>query len=128
LAAWVEINGVKAFTLFDTGSTADIISPDFANIANVKMFQLSNPLILQLGTKGSRSRINYGCEADFRLGEDDNQLSGKRYFDIANIDRYDMVIGCCFMRKYGISVDLQRDSIRIKGRPSPTIPVDEEQN
>ncbi|THU93251.1 hypothetical protein K435DRAFT_563346, partial [Dendrothele bispora CBS 962.96] len=102
---------VKAFTLFNTGSTADIISPDFANIVNVKMFQLSNPLILQLGTKGSRSCINYGCKVDFRLGEDDNQLLGKMYFDIANINRYDMVIGCCFMWKYGISVDLQRDSI-----------------
>ncbi|KAF9258104.1 hypothetical protein L218DRAFT_1067215, partial [Marasmius fiardii PR-910] len=30
LAGWMTINGVRAFTLFDSGSTADAISPDFA--------------------------------------------------------------------------------------------------
>ncbi|KAJ3979280.1 hypothetical protein F5890DRAFT_1558940 [Lentinula detonsa] len=34
LAAFIEINGVKAFALFDSGSTADAISPDFARVAH----------------------------------------------------------------------------------------------
>ncbi|KAK0448991.1 uncharacterized protein EV420DRAFT_1647269 [Desarmillaria tabescens] len=53
LSAWVEINGMKAFTLFDSGSTSDAISPDFVPVANICYFELTNPVILQLGTKGT---------------------------------------------------------------------------
>ncbi|KAJ3998441.1 hypothetical protein F5050DRAFT_1805978 [Lentinula boryana] len=38
LAAFIEINGVKAFALFDSGSTANAISPDFARVAHLQMF------------------------------------------------------------------------------------------
>ncbi|KAL0571045.1 hypothetical protein V5O48_010913 [Marasmius crinis-equi] len=127
LAAWVSINGIKCFTLFDTGSTANIISPDIATVADVDIFQLKNPVILQLGTKGSRSRINYGCEAEFAFGSKEEPITGRTYIDVANIDRYDMVIGCAFMRKYGVSVDLKNDTIRIEGKAIPTIPAGEEQ-
>ncbi|THU94776.1 hypothetical protein K435DRAFT_592648, partial [Dendrothele bispora CBS 962.96] len=127
LASWVTINEMKCFTLFDTGSTTDILSPEFAKIAKTRIFQLLNPVTLQLGTKGSKSKINYGCEADFSLGNEEIMISGRSYFDVANIDRYDLVIGCHFMRKYGIAVDLNTDSIRIKGKRIPTIPVEEEQ-
>ncbi|THU77987.1 hypothetical protein K435DRAFT_701081 [Dendrothele bispora CBS 962.96] len=127
LASWMTVNGMKCFTLFDTGSTTDILSPEFAKIAKTRIFQLSNPVTLQLGTKGSKSKINYGCEAEFSLGNEETTISGKSYFDVANIDRYDLVIGCHFMRKHGIAVDLNTDSIRIKGKRIPTIPVEEEQ-
>ncbi|THU81536.1 hypothetical protein K435DRAFT_693361, partial [Dendrothele bispora CBS 962.96] len=123
----MTVNGMKCFTLFDTGSTTDILSPEFAKIAKTRIFQLSNPVTLQLGTKGSKSKINYGCDAEFSLGNEETTISGKSYFDVANIDRYDLVIGCHFMRKHGIAVDLNTDSIRIKGKRIPTIPVEEEQ-
>ncbi|KAL0568771.1 hypothetical protein V5O48_013212 [Marasmius crinis-equi] len=127
LAAWVSINGIQCFTLFDTGSTADIISPDIATVANVDIFQLRNPVILQLGTKGSRSKINYGCEAEFSFGNEKKMVKGRTYVDVANIDRYDMVIGCAFMRRHGMSVDLKYDRITVDGTPIPTIPAEEEQ-
>uniref|UniRef100_A0A0W0FW37 Uncharacterized protein n=1 Tax=Moniliophthora roreri TaxID=221103 RepID=A0A0W0FW37_MONRR len=123
----IIINGIKCFALFDTGSTADIISPDFATVAKIYYFQLKNPVTLQLGTKGSRSKINYGCKAKFHLGDDKISVSGEDYFDIVNIDRYDMVVGCAFMRKYKISVNLEHDVIEIAGKPISTIPVGEEQ-
>ncbi|KAJ3765033.1 hypothetical protein FB446DRAFT_795461 [Lentinula raphanica] len=65
LAAFVEINGVQAFALFDSGSTADAISPEFARVAHIAIFKLENPVQLQLGTKGSRSQITYGCVAPY---------------------------------------------------------------
>ncbi|KAJ3831997.1 hypothetical protein F5878DRAFT_647147 [Lentinula raphanica] len=34
LCAFVEINGVMAFVLFDSGSTADAVSPDFARVSH----------------------------------------------------------------------------------------------
>ncbi len=77
--------GVRAFTLFDSGSTSDAISPDFVPVANVRCFELTNPVILQLGTKGSRSTINHGSMVDFKFGSPGHKLAGRNYFDIANV-------------------------------------------
>ncbi|KAK1218159.1 hypothetical protein PQX77_019162 [Marasmius sp. AFHP31] len=86
LSAFIEINGVRAFVLFDSGSTADAISPDFARVVKLPIFQLENPVTLQLGTKGSRSRISHGCIAKYAFKSPQENVSSKDYFDIANID------------------------------------------
>ena len=49
LAAYITINGVKAYTLCDSGSTPDLMSPDFAQVTKVSTFQLDNPVPIQLG-------------------------------------------------------------------------------
>lgn len=128
LCAMVEINGVDSFALFDSGSTADALSPDFARIAHTEVFQLENPVTLQLGTKGSRSRISYGCYVPYRLhgGKDHGDVSGKDYMDIANVDRYDVVLGTVFMRKHGIALDFENNTIRVKGKKIPTLTEEEE--
>ena len=53
LAAYVKINGVKAYTLFDSGSTKDAVSPDFTRVASLPVKQLDKPVTLQLGCSGS---------------------------------------------------------------------------
>ncbi|KAJ3999745.1 hypothetical protein F5050DRAFT_854011 [Lentinula boryana] len=122
LCAFMEINGVLAFVLFDSGSTADAVSPDFARISHIKPFQLENPVTLQLGTKGSRSRITFGCTSRYRiLGGTNGDVTGKDYFDIANVDRYDAVLGTVFMRKHGIALDFERNVIRLSGKEIPTL-------
>ncbi|KAF9257390.1 hypothetical protein L218DRAFT_1006255 [Marasmius fiardii PR-910] len=126
LSAFVEINGLKAFVLFDSGSTADAISPDFAKHAKIRVFQLENPVTLQLGTKGSRSKINHGCISKYTLTTHDRPIQMKGYFDVANVDRYDAVVGTVFMRRHGISLNFEDDSIRIKGKPIPSLSEGEE--
>ncbi|KAJ3765317.1 hypothetical protein FB446DRAFT_832455 [Lentinula raphanica] len=122
LCAFVEINGVQAFVLFDSGSTADAISPDYARVAKLDVFQLDNPVTLQLGTKGSRSRISFGCVAPYRMnGGKLGDIVGKDYFDVANIDRYDAVVGTVFMRKHGIALDFEHNAIRMNGKYIPTL-------
>ncbi|KAE9395963.1 hypothetical protein BT96DRAFT_825493 [Gymnopus androsaceus JB14] len=112
LSAMLEINGVDAFVLFDSGSTSDALSPDFARVAHTDVFQLDNPVTLQLGTKGSRSRILYGCIVPYSIhGGEHGDIKGKDYMDIANIDRYDAVIGTVFMRKHGIALDFESNAI-----------------
>ncbi|KAK1230632.1 hypothetical protein PQX77_006276 [Marasmius sp. AFHP31] len=122
LTAFVEINGLKAFVLFDSGSTSDAISPDFAKHAKLRVFQLENPVTLQLGTKGSRAKINHGCYSTYQL----NGKESKSYFDIANVDRYDAVVGTVFMRKHSISLHFKDDSIRVNGSPIPSLSEGEE--
>ena len=49
LAAYITMNGVKVYMLFDSGSTPDLGSPDFAWVTKVSTFQLDNPVPIQLG-------------------------------------------------------------------------------
>ncbi|KAK7024641.1 hypothetical protein VNI00_016145 [Paramarasmius palmivorus] len=125
-AAWILINGVKAFVLFDSGSTADAISPDFARLAKLKMFRLEDPVTLQLGTKGSRSRITYGCTTRYSILTNKDRVSSSDYFDIANIDRYDAVVGTVFMRRHGIDLAFSNDTIKMKDSVIPTLSEGEE--
>ncbi|KAK7021761.1 hypothetical protein VNI00_017272 [Paramarasmius palmivorus] len=126
LAAWIEIDGVRAFVLFDSGSTADAVSPDFARTAKLKLYRLESPVTLQLGTKGSRSRITYGCTAKYKIPGSKTPIESRDYFDIANIDRYDAVVGTVFMRRHGIVLDFGTDTIRVKGQTIPTLSEGEE--
>ena len=108
LAAFVEINGMEAFTLFDSGSSADTISPDFAQVSNTRIHTLDRPVPLQLGTVGSRASINYGTRTSVELG---GRREDRYYLDVVNIDRYDAILGAPFMREFGVRLDFSSNSI-----------------
>ena len=58
------MNGVKVYTLFDSGSTMDAISPGFTWIEKLFMKELDKPVTLQLGCSSSRSKVNFATEAN----------------------------------------------------------------
>ncbi|KAF7298562.1 Transposon Tf2-12 polyprotein [Mycena indigotica] len=117
LTAFVNINGQKAFTLFDSGCTTEALSPDFARIAQVEVFPIQSPVVLQLGTAGSKAKINHGTFVKVQYGP----LRSEQYFDIVNLDRFDAIIGTKYMREHKISLDFEMDTVRIQGQPSPTL-------
>ncbi|KAH7916914.1 hypothetical protein BV22DRAFT_1135896 [Leucogyrophana mollusca] len=122
LAAFVEINGFRAYTLFDLGSTTDSVSPQTTRIAKLPYFTLENPVTLQLGCVGSRSQVNYS--ADVVVG-----FAGKAadtYVDVVNMDRYDAILGARFMHEHGICLDFKTKSIVMDGRACPALTVGEE--
>ena len=112
LAGYVTINWVKAYTLFDSGSTTDAVSPDFTRVSNVPILRLDKPATLQLGCSGSRSKINFATIAVVEFGS----TTAKIYLDIANLDKYDCILGTPFLRKHGISLDFQFQEIVICGK------------
>src|SRR5882762_10579709 len=112
LARYVTINGVKAFTLFDLGSTMDAMSPDFTRVAKLKLKELVKPVTLQLGCSGSRSKVNFATTAITKF----SLINRNTYLDIANLDKYDCILGTPFLRKHGISLDFERQEIVIRGR------------
>ena len=69
LATWVRVNGLKAWALWDSGSTTMGITPSFAEIAKVPVDTLEDPHILQLGTIGSCSTIKYGADVDIEIDD-----------------------------------------------------------
>ncbi|KAL1940905.1 hypothetical protein VTO73DRAFT_7541 [Trametes versicolor] len=112
LCALVNVNGIMAYTLFDSGSTTDSVSPEFAHISGAKPVKLDEQIVLQLGCAGSRSKINYGTWVPLSYGG----LEDMMYFDIVNLDRYDCVIGTPFMNKHGVKLDFNRRMIMIGDR------------
>lgn len=123
LTAEIEINGIKAFTLFDSGSTTDSLSPEFAHITKAPVTKLDKQIVLQLGCVGSRSKISYGTNTPvYTCGIQENV-----YFDIVNLDRYDCIIGTPFMNKYGVALDFNSKIIRINGQGIQALSFDEEQ-
>ncbi|KAE8236311.1 hypothetical protein A4X13_0g9190, partial [Tilletia indica] len=118
IVATVYINGHPAKTLFDSGSTADIISGSFVDLHKISSFKLKEPSPLQLAITGSRGKINRACLATVTHGACQHQ---ERYFDILSIDRYDAILGTSFLKDYGAMLDISTNDIIYKINPSKTI-------
>jgi hypothetical protein len=126
LAIYAPINGVQAYVLLDMGCTPDLLSPDFARVAGVTLQSLGETVALDLGCIGSRSSINYRCEMEIRI----SKKMIPRYFDIANIDRYDAIIGTVFMHEHRLMPDVYEKVIYsggIQGEQIPALSLGEEE-
>ncbi|KAF8230731.1 hypothetical protein L208DRAFT_1060965, partial [Tricholoma matsutake] len=119
LATLVSISGCEAWTLWDWGSTMTGLTPAFAQVANILVFPLMNPHVLQLGTVGSRATVTYG--ADVKL--EAPGISDKTYVDIANFDHYDMIIGTLFMHRNKVILDFENKQVIINGKPTPAVKI-----
>lgn len=122
LVAEISINGHKALVLFDSGSTTDSVTPEFAHIARMTQFRLDEQVTLQLGCVGSKSKISYGSHAPVDVLGTVERV----YFDIVNIDRYDAILGTPFLERFKVCLDFQDRTVRIKGAIHPTFTYDEE--
>ena len=95
----VPINGLPARVLLDGGSNTNMLSPEFATVAKVTAIELQEQMTLQLAVTGSRSKINYGTWVPIEFGP----IRANTYFDIANIDGYDAIVGTPFLWEHGVS-------------------------
>ena len=86
------------------------LTPSVQTSQGYRMYlRLDKPATLQLGCLGSRSKINFTTIAVFKFGS----TTTKNYLDIANLDKYDCILGTPFLRKHGISLDFQFQDIVI---------------
>ena len=72
-----------------------------------KIFALEQPIALQLACISIRSMINYGTHATIKIGH----KIVKEYFDIANVEHYDTILGTPFLRKMWIVLDFRSPGI-----------------
>ncbi|KAF5381313.1 hypothetical protein D9615_008285 [Tricholomella constricta] len=119
LVTYINVGGHEAWTLWDSGSTTTGLTPSFAQVADIRVFPLEDPLILQLGTKGSRATVNFGTTVEAVLPG----FKGKVYMDLANFDRYDVIIGTPFMRANNVVLDFNRDEVVVNGVATPATKV-----
>ena len=116
LCAEVLVNGVPAYALFDTGCTTDSISPALAFVTQADRIDLEVQMGLQLGAKGSRTKINHGAKARIEIGP----VRESYYFDVVDIDRYDLILGTPFFTKHDVALDFRNRTIKIDGVEVPT--------
>ncbi|KAG6861228.1 hypothetical protein C0993_002740, partial [Termitomyces sp. T159_Od127] len=113
LVTYVEVNGHPAWMLWDSGSTTMGITPQFAHVNTIHVHELTEPLMLQLGTVGSCAIVQFGTEVRVKTSGQPT----KEYVDIANFDRYDMIIGTPFMRKNKVLLDFVNNKVIVNGTP-----------
>ncbi|THH16256.1 hypothetical protein EUX98_g9331 [Antrodiella citrinella] len=122
MTAYVQINGQTALALFDSGSSVDAINSSFAAVHHIKTFTLKIPVRIQMGCTGSRGMISSGTKVSLTLGP----RTEDTYFDILNVDHYDVIIGVGLMSKIGIHLDFEHQQIHfgpttIASLPSPEL-------
>jgi hypothetical protein len=93
-----EVNGHVCRALIDSGSLADFMLSTLADQLRVKRQILAKPLPLQLAVQGSRSRINAGCVVRFKY----QNIDTEKYFDIANLQSYDLILGTPFLFQHHV--------------------------
>ncbi|KAG6894040.1 hypothetical protein C0992_007727, partial [Termitomyces sp. T32_za158] len=99
--------------LWDLGSTATGITPQFTHVNAIRVHELMELLMLQLRTVGSRAVVQFSAKVKVKtLGR-----PTKEYVDIANFDRYDMIIGTPFMRKNKVALDFVNNKVIVNGIP-----------
>lgn len=120
----VKVNGVEAYTLFDTGSTLDTINLDFARATHIPQYALKQVLNLQLGMQGSRSRVMAGARVELTTPG----LTLSRYFvDISNIAKYQMILGTPFFRRYKVCCNFSDNTITFGDKIIHCLPMIEDE-
>jgi hypothetical protein len=109
ISLFVKINGIVAYALLDSGCTTDMISAEFARVALVQPLKLAEPVQIQMACVGSCSTINYGRRAPVELGS----IREERYFDIVNVDRYNIVFRTPFLQTHKVSLDFANKGVVI---------------
>ena len=78
-----------------------MISPNFIRATGIIPIKLEQPIGLQLACVGSKSTINYGARSTITF----RTARVEEYFDITNIDYYDVILGTPFLQKLNITLD-----------------------
>ena len=119
LVTYTKVNGHEAWTLWDLGSTATGVMPAFAHVTNLRVFPLTDPHILQLGTIGSQAQISHRVDVSVEMPG----ISTKMYVNVANFDRYDIIVGTPFMREHEVKLDFEKNQITAAGVITPAMRV-----
>ena len=109
ISVFWDIDGTKAHCLLDSGCEGIMISSDFVRANKLPKFELEKPVILQLACVGSKSTVQYGLIAKILLGNEKYD----EYFDIANVNYYNVILGTPFLRRFEILLDFKNNCVKL---------------
>jgi hypothetical protein len=67
----VKLNGQAVVVLLDSGCTMDAVLSQLVHITGLKVYELAEQVPMQLGTRGSQAKINYGMKVYIKYGHVD---------------------------------------------------------
>jgi hypothetical protein len=102
------VNGVDAYTCWDSGSELDAISPDFTRATGIEPTAKVSALRIRLGTKGSSSATSYEVTPTLDFGN----TKFNHALDVVNLDRWDLLLGSPFCNQYSVVLDYETRTIR----------------
>ncbi|KIJ40480.1 hypothetical protein M422DRAFT_173694, partial [Sphaerobolus stellatus SS14] len=108
--------GTKAHCLLDSGCEGIMISSEFMRANKLPKFELEKPVILQLACVGSKSTVQYELTARTLLGNEKYD----EYFDIANVNYYDIILGTLFLCQFEILLDFKNNCVKLGKLSFPT--------
>jgi hypothetical protein len=103
----VKVNTQEAVVLLDLGCMMDTLSPELVRVTGIKVYELTGQVPVQLGTRGSQLKISYSIKTAIKYG----LIDMDHYFDVVNINRYDVILGMVFMRRHGIALDFGMNQV-----------------
>ena len=112
ISVFWEIRGIKAHCLIDSGCKGIMLSPNFIRVAKIEPFPLEKPIGIQLAVTGSKSVISYGANTTIKY----EWRESTEYFNIINIDYYDVILGTPFLRKHEVIIDFVNNCLRLKDK------------
>lgn len=97
------------------------MSTSLVDQLRVKKVALEKPLTIQLAVQGSRSKVNFGTSVEFGY----QKVQEACFFDIINLQHYDLVLGTLFLFQHQVMVGLNPPRVVIGS--DPLLPTKEEQ-
>jgi hypothetical protein len=108
LTALVKVNGIEAYTCWDSGSKLDAISPDLTQATGVEPAAKKSALRIRLGTKGSSAMTSYKVSPTLDFGN----TKFTHNLDVVNLDCWDLLLGSPFCNKHSIVLNYNDQTIR----------------
>ncbi|KIJ33889.1 hypothetical protein M422DRAFT_264019 [Sphaerobolus stellatus SS14] len=109
ISVFWDISGTKTHCLLDSGYEGIKISREFVRANKLPKFELEKPIILQLACVGSKSIVQYGLNAKILLSNEKYD----EYFDMANVDYYDIILGTPFLHQFEILLDFKNNCVKL---------------
>ena len=97
-----HVNDQSVRALIDTGSLADFMSLTLVEQLQLEHVMLEKPLTIQLAIQGSRLKVNFSMKVHFQYQGTDYT----HYFDVINLQSYDMILGTLFLYQHQVMVGL----------------------
>jgi hypothetical protein len=110
MSGTLEVNGVKAKVLIDSGSSNDFIGTHFATINRLSVKNREAPLPIQQEIKGSKPKTNAVTKKNVKFGEWNKELEAH----IAGSAGYDVLIGVPTLTDGGAVIDVKGRKVHFR--------------
>ncbi|QRV79630.1 Transposon Ty3-I Gag-Pol polyprotein [Ceratobasidium sp. AG-Ba] len=104
------VNGKSCRVLLDSGSLGDFISTTIVDQLKIKAEVLAKPMGLSMAVTGSRSQVKHSVVVNIKYQGIDNTYR----LDVANLDRYDLILGTPFLHTHSIALAFNPHSVLVR--------------